>query len=88
MHTLRLGYQGRELLETGRLSLPMREHERQRVFSVRRGEVSFNDVLTDIGKLERELEDLLESSPLPPDPDRGAIDDFLVRAYRRQWDGR
>jgi predicted nucleotidyltransferase len=88
MHMLRLGYQGRELLETGRISLPMREHERQRVFSVRRGEVPFNDVLTEIGKLERELEDLLETSPLPPDPDRTAVDDFLVRAHRQYWAGR
>lgn len=88
MHMLRLGYQGRELLETGRLSLPMREHERQRVYSVRCGEVPFNDVLTEIGELERELEDLLETSPLPPEPDRTAVDDFLVRAYRQHWDGR
>jgi hypothetical protein len=88
MHMLRLGYQGRELLETGRISLPMREHERQRVFSVRRGEVPFNDVLTEIGELVRELEDLLETSPLPPDPGRTTVDDFLVRAYRQYWDGR
>jgi hypothetical protein len=65
----------------------MREHERRRVFSVRRGEVPFNDVLTEIGELERELEDLLETSPLPPDPDRSAVNGFLVRAYRRHWDG-
>lgn len=88
MHMLRLGYQGRELLETGRISLPMREHERQRVFAVRRGEVAFNEVLTEIGELERELEDLLETSPLPPEPDRSTVDEFLVRAYREHWDSR
>ena len=88
MHMLRLGYQGRELLETGRISLPMREHERQRVFAVRRGQVAFNDVLTEIGELERRLEDLLETSPLPPEPDRAAVDEFLVRAYREHWDSR
>lgn len=85
MHMLRLGYQGRELLETGRISLPMREEERQRVFAVRKGQVAFNDVLTEIGDLERQLEDLCESSPLVPDPDRGAVDAFLVDAYRRAW---
>ena len=88
MHVLRLGYQGRELLQTGRISLPMREHERERVFTVRRGQVAFNDVLTEIGELERELEDLLETSPLPPQPDYSAVDDFLVRAYREHWDSR
>jgi predicted nucleotidyltransferase len=88
MHMLRLGYQGRELLQTGRISLPMREHERERVFAVRRGQVAFNDVLTEIGELERELEDLLESSPLPPQPEHAAVDDLLVRAYREHWDRR
>ena len=61
--------------------------ERQRVFSVRRDEVPFNDVLTEIGELGRELEDLLEISPLRPDPDRRVVDGF-VRAYRQHWDGR
>jgi predicted nucleotidyltransferase len=88
MHMLRLGYQGRELLQTGRISLPMREHEREFVFAVRRGQVAFNGVLTEIGELERELEDLLETSPLPPQPDYGAVNEFLVRAYREFWDSR
>jgi uncharacterized protein len=85
MHMLRLGYQGRELLETGRLSLPMREEERRRVFAVRKGEVAFNDVLTEIGELERRLEDLLETSPLPPLPDYDRVNAFLVEAYRSAW---
>jgi uncharacterized protein len=36
MHALRLGYQGLELLETGRLTLPLRELERSRVMADRR----------------------------------------------------
>jgi predicted nucleotidyltransferase len=87
MHMLRLGYQGKELLESGRISLPMRETERQRVFAVRRGAVPFNDVLTEIGQLERELADLLETSPLPPAPDHAAVDEFLVTAYTQYWRG-
>ena len=82
---LRLGYQGRELLETGRISLPMREFERSRVFAVRRGEVPFNEVLTEIGQLERDLADLLDASPLPAAPDRSAVDDFLVTAHLSCW---
>lgn len=68
MHMLRLGYQGSELLESGRISLPMREEERRRVFAIRKGDVEFNDVLTEIGELEQRLEDLLDTSPLPPAP--------------------
>ena len=37
---LRLGFQGVELLTTGRLSLPMREPERSFLLDVRRGKVS------------------------------------------------
>ena len=87
MHMLRLGYQGRELLETGRISLPMREEERKRVFAVRSGEVEFNDVLTEIGELEQALADLVENSPLPPEPDREQVDRFLVDAYGAFWRG-
>jgi predicted nucleotidyltransferase len=85
MHMLRLGYQGRELLETGRITLPMREEERRRVFAVRSGQVPFNDVLTEIDELERALEDLCETSPLPADADSERVNSFLVRAYRYAW---
>jgi uncharacterized protein len=85
MHMLRLGYQGRELLETGRLSLPMREEERRRVFAVRKGEVPFNDLLTEVGELEVELEDLIGTSALPAEPDSDTVNDFLSRAYRSWW---
>jgi uncharacterized protein len=85
MHMLRLGYQGRELMETGRISLPMREDERRRVFAVRKGEVEFNDVLTEIGELERRLEDLLETSPLPAAPDYDRVNAFLLKAHNVFW---
>jgi hypothetical protein len=86
MHMLRLGCQGRELLETGRLSLPMREEERRRVFAVRLGEMPFHDLLAEIGLLEQELADLMKTSPLPAEPDTDAVDSFLTRAYRLWWD--
>jgi hypothetical protein len=63
----------------------MRDAERSRVFAVRSGEVPFNDVLTEIGELERHLGDLLETSPLSPNPDRAAVDEFLVSAHLRHW---
>ena len=71
MHTLRLGYQGRELLRRAG-SACRSEEGRRRVFPVRKGEVEFNDVLTGIGEPERTLEDLRETAWLPPEPDYGA----------------
>ena len=50
-HVLRLGYQGIEFLETGALTLPMREQERNRILAVRTGSVPFGDVLAEADEL-------------------------------------
>jgi uncharacterized protein len=85
MHMLRLGFQGVEFLETGKLTLPMPEEEREFVHRTRLGEVDLNDVLTKAGELERRVGDLLEESPLPPKPDADAVNLFLIDAYERGW---
>jgi hypothetical protein len=85
MHALRLGYQGLELLQAGRVTLPMPEPERSRVMSVRRGERSFDEVVEEIGEVERRLEAALGQTSLPDRPDDDAVDAFLVDAYRRAW---
>jgi predicted nucleotidyltransferase len=85
MHAVRLGYQGLELLETGRLTLPMPEPTRSRVMAVRLGERSFDEVLTEIDEVQRRLTMALAETALPDEPDRKAVDAFLVDAYRRAW---
>lgn len=85
MHALRLGYQGLELLQTGRVTLPMPEPERSRVMSVRRGERSFDEAIEEIGEVEQRLEAGLEQTVLPDSPDEDAVDAFLVDAYRQAW---
>jgi predicted nucleotidyltransferase len=88
MHMLRLGFQGVEFLETGKLSLPIAEEERAFILAVRKGEVDLNDVLTQAGDLERRVEDLLDTSPLPPKPDSDYVNRWLVGAYTSAWAGR
>lgn len=85
-HVIRLGYQGIEFLETGRITLPMPEKERQHVLDVRRGRVPLHDVLSQSGELEQRLRDLAETSPLPPKPDYEAVERFLLQAYQYEWD--
>ena len=85
MHAARLGYQGLELLETGRLALPLSEPARSRVMAIRTGELSFAEALAEIDELERRLAGALAQTSLPPEPDRTAVDAFLVDAYRRAW---
>jgi predicted nucleotidyltransferase len=85
MHAARLGYQGLELLETGRLTLPMPEPERARVMAIRTGERSFEETIAEIDEVEQRLAAALERTHLPSEPDRVAVDGFLVAAYRRDW---
>lgn len=85
MHMLRLGFQGVELLTTGRLSLPMREPERSFLLDVRRGKISEQECLTRAGELEQELSDLATTSPLPEEPDEARVEEWVLDAYRRRW---
>jgi predicted nucleotidyltransferase len=85
MHAVRLGYQGIELLETGRLTLPMPEPTRSRVMAIRLGERSFDEVLDEIDDVQARLAEALVETSLPDEPDREAVDLFLVDAYRRAW---
>lgn len=85
MHAVRLGYQGIDLLATGRVTLPMPEPTRSRVMSIRLGEHSFEEVLGEIDDVQSKLAAALERSSLPEQPDREVVDRFLVRAYRRAW---
>jgi predicted nucleotidyltransferase len=86
MHMLRLGYQGVEFLETGQLTLPMPPEEREFVYATRKGEVELNEVLTKAGELERKLEDLLTTSPLPEQPDSERVNAWLVETYQDHWE--
>lgn len=85
MHMLRLGFQGIELLTTGRLSLPMREPARSFLLDVRRGKVSERECLTRAGELEQELTDLAITSPLPDAPEETRVEEWMFDAYRRRW---
>jgi uncharacterized protein len=85
MHAARLGYQGLELLETGRLTLPMPEPQRSQTMSIRTGERAFEEAIAEIEEAERRLAEALERTSLPRDPDYERVNRFLVDAYRRAW---
>jgi hypothetical protein len=87
MHALRIAHQGRELLSTGRITLPIESPERERLLEVRRGEVPLHDVLGRLHHESARLEQTLLSSDLSDEPDRDAVDRFLVDAYQRGWGG-
>ena len=86
-HALRLGLQGVELATTGRLSLPLRPADREACLAVKRGDVGFAEALQLIDDARSHLESVMEGGAcvLPPEPDREAVNDWLVSAHRRHW---
>lgn len=84
-HMIRLGYQGVEYLQTGRITLPMPPEERRRCLAIRQGQADINDVLTQCGELEQQLKDLCGSSPLPDEPETDRIESWILSAYWRHW---
>lgn len=87
MHLLRLGYQGIELLSKGRISMPLDNDNgwRDYIHGVRVGKQSLQDVLTVAGNFERELKDLLMTSPLPEKPDTARVEEWMLNMYLENW---
>lgn len=85
MHMLRLGYQGVELLRTGKMVVPLSDPTRGYLLDVRNGKDSLQGVLTKCGELERELKDLLDSSPLPEAPNMKMVEEWMMETYYQSW---
>ncbi|GII63365.1 hypothetical protein Skr01_34500 [Sphaerisporangium krabiense] len=85
-HMIRLGVQGVELLETGRITLPMPEPWRSFIVEVRQGGHSKEEVLGIAAELEEKLQRLIPVCDLPDEPDMRRVDQWLVAAYQTAWD--
>jgi uncharacterized protein len=92
MHMLRLGQQGCELLETGRLALPMSPGMRDYLLAVRRGELSMDDCVRGAEVLEQQMKTLIAggavrgvTSPLREHPDRDAVEAWMLQTYWEAW---
>lgn len=85
MHMVRLGVHGLELVQSGRLSIPLTPHWCKILLSIRRGEKSLDVVLTLVGELERQIKDLEADCPLPDHPDRDGIEKWLQQVYFHNW---
>ncbi len=87
MHALRIGHQGHELLTTGRISLPVAEPARSELRRVRAGEPAIEEVVDALHDAAGRLERALLCADVPDEPDRAAVDRFLLDAYERAWAG-
>lgn len=85
MHALRIAHQGIELLQTGTISLPIREPVRGHLRTVRAGAPPLTEILAELEDVTRQLRALAEDTQLPPGPDGARVDAFLADAYQRTW---
>ncbi|MER7194074.1 nucleotidyltransferase domain-containing protein [Streptomyces flaveolus] len=81
MHLLRLLTSARDLLRTGTLTVDVGDR-REALLAVKRGEVPWPEVDSRMARLIEESERAVRHSPLPDEPDRHRVEDFLVRVRR------
>lgn len=84
-HVVRLGLQGEELLSTGRLSLPMREADRELCVRIRTGGFTLAAVSEQIITAERRLDAAYAASTLPERPDTAAVEAWMLKTYLEHW---
>ncbi|MFG2619898.1 DNA polymerase beta superfamily protein [Streptomyces sp. NPDC048507] len=78
MHLLRLLLSCRDLLRTGRLTIDAGPY-REELLAVRRGERSWARTEAWMARLTEESDAALAGSPLPEEPDRARVEDYLHR---------
>lgn len=85
-HAIRIAIQGIQLMKTGRLTLPMEDHERRYLIKIREGHFTQGEVLAKLGLLEEELLHAGQySTVLASHVDYDYVNDWLVDVYRRWW---
>ena len=83
MHALRIGYQGIELLNNQRITLPVPEPQRSRLMDVRMGTVPPEDILEELDGLIVDLENSPETLQDPPAD--LVIEQWLIDTYLSAW---
>lgn len=74
-HCFRLLYQGRELLETGKITVRVTPEVREELFAI--GKLPPSEVVSMFEKKFKEFDEI--ESPLPEKPDREAVNELLLR---------
>ena len=85
-HMLRLGFQGVELLETGKLVLPLEGEVRDTLLAVKTGKWSLNEALQLAGDLETKVKDLIKDGPIRDQPDLATVEKFMRATYLATWE--
>ena len=82
-HMFRLIEQGKELLETGKITFPVRNSEFIR--EIRAGKYDLDFLLEKAKGYEEQFDASEQNSPLPYSPDHAAIHDLQMKIYLEYW---
>jgi uncharacterized protein len=81
MHLIRLLHSGIHALRTGEILIDVGEH-RDELLGIKRGELSFDQVMQQALTLDKQFQAEFERTKLPQQPDFEAVNAFLVKARR------
>lgn len=82
-HSLRVLFQGCDLLISGTFCTRLKEQERQLVKDIRVGKVSYDEFVELYTKESQRLDEVFLKSPLPEKPNWDAINDLLVKIVNK-----
>jgi hypothetical protein len=85
MHCARLGFQGLELLNNRRLTLPIADEPGDWLRAVRRGDVPFDEWWERVLRLDSMLEDKLSDDSIPAQCDGAVIEAWMVATHLAFW---
>lgn len=85
-HYLRVLYNGRELLSTGTMTVRIIDTPAgELVMQAKRGDITPSEGLRIGLEMEDEMERAFRDSVLPDEPNRDAINDYLVSVRKKNW---
>lgn len=89
-HLVRLGYQGCEFLETGKITLPLPDEStiagsRENVLNIRNGCWTLEEVLGEAEALQARMERALINTDLPEEANWDALNEWVTGTYGDIW---
>ena len=85
-HIVRLGLQGEEILDSGRLTLPMPAEHRELVLAIRSGEFTLAEVSERIIEVENRIVAAYQHTELPEKPNWKLVQKWMLEIYFEHWD--
>lgn len=84
-HAIRLGIQGIEFAQTGKITLPMRAASRDYILDIRNGVYSLESVLREAEYYVSQLEELKDDTNIPKQPNRAAVEEIVFDLHLSYW---